>query len=93
MPRLKSCAQPCRFPSCAQPQRTRGLCNAHYQAAWALVKAGQATWEALELAGKVEPVQRKAAEWLLRSENGGKEPWVPPEDRPFKVPEEWLDAE
>jgi|694.fasta_scaffold00471_7 hypothetical protein len=45
----------CLVPGCKNKAFSRGLCRFDYMSAWALVKAGDTTWEELEKAGKVLP--------------------------------------
>jgi len=45
----------CMFPKCILTEKSRGLCQRHYQTAYLLVKAGEKTWEIFENAGISAP--------------------------------------
>lgn len=56
----------CLVPKCGRDAKSRGLCLKDYKAAAKFVKAGETTWEKMENAGKVSPLQRSTSKvWFV----------------------------
>ena len=60
--------QMCVYERCPRVERSRGLCETHYQVANRLVVIEKrTTWGELERKGKSLPLKRVAKEWFLAS--------------------------
>lgn len=56
----------CLVPKCGRESKSRGLCLKDYKVVAKLVNGKETTWEKLESAGKVSPLQRATSKaWFI----------------------------